>query len=90
MAGQRRKEKLAALENRTVSAMSLDSERSPLRNESLSGPEFPSVLPQSALLQGGDDNVEDVAASPSMDFSSMLEFDLEPLDLSMMQSFNSK
>jgi hypothetical protein len=70
------------LESRAGSTISLESDRSSLRNTLQSVPEPTAVAGR--FMQDDCDNAEDITCSSlSVDYSSMLDFDLEPIDLSM-------
>jgi hypothetical protein len=80
---------MRALESRAGTTISLDSDRSSLRTTLQSALE-PSRHAGN-FMQDDCDNLEDVTCnSLSVDYSSMLEFDLEPVDMSLMQGFNSE
>lgn len=80
---------MAALESRADSTVSVESDRSSLRNDLQCRPEPTS--PMDNFMQEDCDNVEDVTCTyTSVDYSSMLEFELDPIDMSMMQGFTGE
>jgi hypothetical protein len=89
VAGQRRREKIAALEVRASSTAHLqDDQIGPLRHLPT---ELETATLSSSIPSSGEcEVIEDVTRSPSLDYIPSLDFDEDLLDVNILQDFNSK